>query len=216
MLEVRDLTIRRGDARIHAPDLDLAAGETLAVTGPSGVGKTSLLLALAGLLRPESGVARLDGQDVWRLPASARARLRGERIGYVFASFHLIDALSVIDNLRLARVCAGGPERDATARARALLERLGLDGLERRRADRLSQGQMQRVALARALMNQPSLLLCDEPTAALDDDSAQALIGLLLESAAEAGAALVVATHDPRMASAAARSVRLEKMEAMA
>lgn len=211
MLELRGLSVQRGGRLIRMPDVRLGAGQALAVTGPSGVGKTSLLLTIAGLLRPESGEVLLEDQSIWRSSSAARARLRGQRIGYVFASFHLIDALSALDNLRLVGACAG--LGDGTERARALLARLGLEEVEHRRADRLSQGQMQRVALARALMNRPALLLCDEPTAALDDEAAKRLMDLLLESADEAGAALVVATHDPRMVAAVGQTVRLTMHE---
>ncbi len=195
--EVRDMTVRRGERDIGCPDIALRAGQSLALIGPSGIGKTSLLLAMAGIVRPLTGSALLDGADLWRLNDEGRARLRGQRVGYVFAAFHLVDALDVLGNLQLARTCAGLPADPA--RARRLLDRLGLAGLEGRRADRLSQGQMQRVAVARALMNAPAVLLCDEPTAALDDTSARALIALLREAARDEGAALVVATHDSRV-----------------
>ncbi len=197
MLNVQGLGVRRGTRVIISPDVALGAGESLALRGPSGAGKTSLLLAMAGILKPDTGRVVVDDQSVWELGDEARARLRGHKIGYVFASFHLIDALNVTANLQLARACAGlAPDRD---RANQLLTSLGIGELVGRRADQLSQGQMQRVALARALMNRPKVLLCDEPTAALDDESAEAMIGLLKRSAAAAGAALLVATHDKRV-----------------
>jgi len=199
VLSIDRLTVRRGDRVIPSPNIDLAAGQSLALRGPSGVGKTSLLLAMAGILKPEAGRVFVDGQSLWELGEEARAQVRGRRIGYVFASFHLIDALSVTENLQLARACAGlSPDRE---RAAHLLASLGIGAFASRRVDRLSQGQMQRVALARALMNRPKVLLCDEPTAALDDDSAETMIGLLKRSAAAEGAALLVATHDQRVMS---------------
>ncbi len=194
---VQFLAVVRGGRTIACPDIYLGPGQSLALRGPSGVGKTSLLLAMAGILRPQSGQVTIDGEPLWALNDEARARRRGRDIGYVFASFHLIDALDVMDNLQLARACADlPPDRD---RAVALLSSLGLAGLSRQRADRLSQGQMQRVALARALMNRPKVLLCDEPTAALDDEAATAMIDLLKAQAAAEGAALLVATHDRRV-----------------
>jgi putative ABC transport system ATP-binding protein len=214
-VEWQDLTIHRGDRDITCPDAQLSAGQSLALVGPSGVGKTSLLLAFAGLLRPKTGAVRIDGNELWDLSEEGRARRRGRSIGYVFASFHLIDALSVLDNLQIARTCAGlsGDRAGDRGRARDLLNQLGLDGLEHRRADRLSQGQMQRVAVGRALMNKPSVLLCDEPTAALDDVAARALIALLRETAAREEAALVVATHDARVMNAVDRVITLSGME---
>jgi len=208
VLSIDTLTVRRGDRVISSPKIALAAGQSLALRGPSGVGKTSLLLAMAGILKPESVEVWLDGTALWSLGDEARARIRGREIGYVFASFHLIDALNVGDNLQLARACAGLPQD--WIRASSLLNALGIGNLRTRRADKLSQGQMQRVALARALMNGPKLLLCDEPTAALDDASAEAMIDLLKRSAVEAGAALLIATHDRRVMAALDGAVALE------
>ena len=210
-LETRHVTVRRGERLIVCPDLGLDAGQSLAVCGPSGVGKTSLLLAMAGILRPDSGVVAIGGTDLWNLGEEERAKLRGRSIGYVFASFHLIDALNVWDNLQLARTCAG-LKADRT-RTQTLLDRLGIGSLGDQRADRLSQGQMQRVALARALMNRPGLLLCDEPTAALDDVSAADMIALLRQSAVEDGAALLIATHDQRVIRAMDSVLTLEAAE---
>ncbi len=208
MLNVEELRVRRGDRLIASPNLSLGAGDSLALRGPSGAGKTSLLLAMAGVLKPETGRVFVDGQSLWALGEEARAQVRGRKIGYVFASFHLIDALSVADNLQLARACTGlAPDRD---RAAQLLASLGIGEFTDRRVDRLSQGQMQRVALARALMNRPKVLLCDEPTAALDDESADAMIGLLTRSAAAEGAALLVATHDKRVMSSLGGIVALQ------
>lgn len=205
---VQFLTVVRGARTIACPDLYLGSGQSLALRGPSGVGKTSLLLAMAGILKPASGQVTIDGQSLWTLGEEGRARLRGRDIGYVFASFHLIDALDVMDNLQLARACAGlAPDR---ARAKTLLASLGIADLAGQRADRLSQGQMQRVALARALMNRPKILLCDEPTAALDDEAASAMIGLLKASAVAEGAALLVATHDRRVMAALDAVVELK------
>ncbi len=208
VLSIDTLTVRRGDRVIVSPGIELAAGQSLALRGPSGVGKTSLLLAMAGILKPVSGEVWLNRTALWALGDEARARIRGREIGYVFASFHLIDALSVVDNLQMARACAGLPA-DAS-RAQKLLASLGIADLIGRRADRLSQGQMQRVALARALMNGPRLLLCDEPTAALDDAAAETMIDLLKRSAAEVGSALLVATHDRRVMAALDGIVTLE------
>ncbi len=205
---VRNLTVRRRDRDIRCPDIALEPGGSLALAGPSGAGKTSILLAIAGLLRPQSGSVELGETRLWALPDERRAALRGASIGYVFASFHLVDALNVEDNLQLARACAGLPcDRD---RAHRLLDQLGLGGLARQRADRLSQGQMQRVAIARALMNRPKLILCDEPTAALDADTAAALTALLLTLARDEGGALIVATHDARVMAVVGQTLAIQ------
>jgi putative ABC transport system ATP-binding protein len=207
-LVARDLVVRRRDREIVCPDLTLSEGDTLALAGPSGSGKTSILLALAGILQPASGRVDVAGTSLWTLSEEKRAIFRGRTIGYVFAAFHLVDALNVEENLQLARTCAGLPHDKS--RARSLLEDLGLRDLERHRADQLSQGQMQRVAIARALMNHPRLLLCDEPTAALDPVSAGRLIDLLRRCASAEGAALVVATHDQRVMDACGTVIYIE------
>ncbi|MBP2160308.1 MULTISPECIES: ABC transporter ATP-binding protein [Asticcacaulis] len=197
ILQTRALSVERGRQSIGLPDLTLHAGGTLALCGPSGSGKTSLLLALAGLVRPRAGEVIIDGQPLWRLPEAGRARLRGRAIGFVFADYRLIDSLSVMDNLQIARASAH-LARDLD-RATNLLERLGVAPLASIRADRLSQGQMQRVALARALMNRPALLLADEPTAALDEAAGDRLIDLLLDLGRDEGIATVIATHERRL-----------------
>lgn len=197
VVETHGLHMRRGEQAFTLPDIRLLAGETLALSGPSGSGKTSLLLALAGLVRPKGGEVRLQGQSMWNLSESGRARLRGQSIGYVFADFRLIDSLSVMDNLQMAR--ASAHLRPDSQRAKHLLDRLNIPHLSDRRADRLSQGQAQRVALARALMNRPPLLLADEPTAALDEDNGRDLMALLLSLTQEEGAAALIATHDKRL-----------------
>lgn len=194
IIETQNLAVTRGEHHIRLSDLKLSAGEALAMCGPSGSGKTSLLLAMAGLVRPSSGNIWINGQSLWGLSETGRARLRGREIGFVFADFRLIDSLSVMDNLQIARASAHmSLDFD---RAHSLLDRLGVSGLAARRADQLSQGQMQRVAIARALMNRPRLLLADEPTAALDEEMGDQFLDLLLQIGQEEGSAVIVATHD--------------------
>ena len=208
VLTTRGLDLARGGRRFAAlPDLDVVRGRSLAIIGASGSGKTTALMALAGIRAPENGEILIEDTDPWRLSSAARDRFRGRRIGLVFQSFHLIEAVSVAANLRLAGSCAG-LQPDA-GRADQLLDRLGIRELGGQRADRISQGQAQRVAVARALFNRPSVVLADEPTSALDDASTARLLGLLKETAASEGAGLVIATHDRRVIDAVDQTVEL-------
>jgi|SRR5215468_5903739 len=184
------------------------AGERWLVAGPSGSGKSTLLHLLAGLLRPSTGSVVVDGANLARLADGELDRWRGRHVGIVPQRLHLIASLSALDNLLLAQYLAG--ERVERAKAAALLGSLGIGELAARMPRSLSQGQAQRVAVARALINQPALLLADEPTAALDDESAQAAIALLTREAAAAGATLVVASHDGRIRAAFDRRYDLQ------
>ena len=209
VLSTRDLSLARGGRRFAAlPDLDITQGRSLAILGASGSGKTTALMALAGIRAPDSGEVVIEGSVLWKLSTAERDRFRGRRIGLVFQSFHLIDAVSVAANLSLAGACAR--IRPDGARARQLLDRLGIGELHGTRADRISQGQAQRVAVARALFNQPAVILADEPSSALDDDSAGRLLTLLKETATSEGAGLVIATHDRRVIDAVDETVELK------
>ena len=182
--------------------LDLAswrveAGEHCLVVGPSGSGKSTLLHLLAGLALPRGGAVRIAGQDLASLSPSARDRFRGRTIGLLLQSFHLLDTLSVFDNVRLARRLAGlAEDRD---RCREVLEVLDVAGFSRVRPSTLSHGQAQRVALARAVVNRPEVILVDEPTSSLDDASCERVAALIENEAERHGATLVVATHDSRL-----------------
>jgi len=177
-------------------DLEIATGQTVAVAGPSGSGKTSLLLLLAGLERPAAGRIRFDGADLAGLDADGLADLRRDRIGIVFQSFHLLPSLTALDNVALPLQIAGQP--DALARARDQLGRVGLSARLAHYPGQLSGGEQQRVAIARALMNEPMLLLADEPTGNLDPEMAQEIMRLFLEVNAR-GTTVLVATHDRDM-----------------
>lgn len=196
-----------GAPELTLPDLAVGNGERVVVTGPSGSGKTTLLQVLAGLLAPTRGTARIAGVDWASLTHDDRDRRRGRTIGIVFQSFNLITAISVLDNLRLARRLAGQPRDDA--KCLGLLDGLGIPDLAHRVPTRLSRGEAQRAAIARAVSGEPDLLLADEPTSALDAGNATTVTGLLLEHAATSGAGLVVTTHDERIAAMFDRRVQL-------
>jgi putative ABC transport system ATP-binding protein len=200
---------RNGKRFARLPDIALAPGQSLAVTGPSGSGKSTALLALAGVRAPFAGTITIEGLDLWKLGRSARDGFRGRRIGLVFQSHHLVDALTVAANVRLAAQCAGHPFYQP-GRLEAMLEHLGLSSIRNQRADRISQGQAQRVAVARALLNRPAIVLADEPTSALDDDNCHRLMALLAQTAAAEKAALIIATHDRRVLGAVARTIEME------
>jgi putative ABC transport system ATP-binding protein len=195
-------------AVLQEATLTLGPGDFAAVRGPSGCGKTTLLLAAGGLLAPDAGSVTLDGQDVYALPPERRARLRAEKVGFVFQQFHLVPYLSARDNVRAAALGASIP--DAGARADELLGRLGLADRVDHVPAQLSIGQRQRTALARALLNRPKLLLADEPTGNLDDETGRLAIERLAEFARDGGAVLLV-THDAAAAAAAGRVLRMEQ-----
>ena len=179
-------------------DLEVSAGESVALVGPSGSGKTTLLLLLAGLERPTAGRVALDGVSLGDLDADALADLRRRDLGIVFQSFHLVPSLTALGNVALPLEIAGSA--DARERARAMLARVGLDHRERHFPLQLSGGEQQRVAIARALVHGPKLLLADEPTGNLDGRTGERVIALLFDLAARHGTTLVLATHDEHIA----------------
>jgi putative ABC transport system ATP-binding protein len=201
MLAVDELRhVYGADLALALPQWEAAPGEHWLVHGPSGCGKTTLLHILAGLLTPSEGTVSLDGQAYGTLGPAAMDRFRGRHIGIVFQQLHLVDALTVSQNLSLACSLAGLPAADG--RQHDLLNRLGLADKAAAYPHALSHGQGQRVALARAVINRPSLLLADEPTANLDDDNAARALALLREQASAEAAILVVASHDSRIEAA--------------
>lgn len=182
------------------PDIDLAQGGTLLLKGPSGSGKSTWLALAAGLLRSSGGHIEVAGQDLNALKKVATDAWRASAIGFLPQRLHLSDALSVRGNLAMAQWAAGVP--DDPQAVQSTLDALGLAELAQRKPSQLSGGQAQRVALARAVLLQPKVILADEPTASLDDASAQAALALLQSSAARCQATLVIATHDARVAAA--------------
>jgi putative ABC transport system ATP-binding protein len=189
---------------VDTVDLTLNQGEAVSVMGPSGCGKSTLLHLLGGLERPTTGELWLGGQRVDRLSETGWARVRRRSIGFVFQAFHLVDDLSAVENVELPALLVGEPRRVARTRALGLLERLGVADRAGYLPDRLSGGQRQRVALARALVNEPLLVLADEPTGNLDSAATSEILRLFAEVHA-AGQTLLLVSHDPRVAATADR-----------
>jgi putative ABC transport system ATP-binding protein len=184
-------------------------GETVAIVGPSGSGKTTLLGLLAGLDRPTGGRVLLDGTDLGTLSEDDRARLRREKIGFVFQSFQLIPTLTARENVAVPLDLAGDGGGGGAARADELLERVGLGGRGHHYPTQLSGGEQQRVALARAFIHRPSILFADEPTGNLDAATGARIIELMMELNREIGTTLVLVTHDLELAGRARRVIRL-------
>jgi ABC-type lipoprotein export system ATPase subunit len=196
---------------LRGVNLQIKAGETLAITGPSGCGKSTLLHILGTLDRPDSGTVTLFGDNVGVMDEAALSRLRADRIGFIFQLHHLLPHLTALENVLVPTLAgAGKTDRKAAAeRARKLLDRVGLSAHTDKKPSQLSGGEQQRVAVVRALIRQPGLLLADEPTGALDAATGRALMDLLLELNAELHTALVVVTHDPKLAALMKRPLHM-------
>jgi putative ABC transport system ATP-binding protein len=189
---------------------EVPAGAFVSIVGPSGSGKTTLLGLLAGLDTPSQGTVSLDGADFGHLDEDARARLRGEKVGFVFQSFQLIPTLTALENVQVPLELAGRVSvRDAAARASDLLTRVGLGDRTHHFPQQLSGGEQQRVALARAFVNEPKILFADEPTGNLDGATGERIVQLLQELNRERGCTIVLVTHDPSLAARTQRTIRL-------
>jgi putative ABC transport system ATP-binding protein len=205
-------TFAQGDQRIRALDrvsLALAPGEFVALAGPSGSGKTTLLNVAGGLDRPDAGRVEIDGRDLAGLSPDGLARLRLERVAYVFQGYNLVPVLTAEENAEFVLLLRGVPRRERRARVRALFARVGLAGLEGRRPAQLSGGQQQRVAIVRAIVAEPSLVLADEPTANLDTATATALLDVMEALHEDRRTTFLFSTHDPRIMERAHRLVRM-------
>jgi putative ABC transport system ATP-binding protein len=201
-----------GDSEVHAlraVDLSIAAGEYVAVMGPSGSGKSTLLNILGLLDRPNSGTYRLEGHDVTTLAPQEQARVRSQRIGFVFQSFHLVPRLTAAENIALPMMLAGIAPKERAARVTQSLNDYGLSDRAGHRPDQLSGGQRQRVAIARATIMQPALILADEPTGNLDRATGEDVVHLL-EHLNATGVTLIVVTHDPAIGARARRQLAME------
>lgn len=192
-------------------DLAVAPGESLAIVGPSGSGKSTLLNLIGSLDRPTDGKVLLSGQDLTSLDDKELAKVRNQRIGFIFQGHHLLPQCSVLENVLVPTLADGaaGANDNALQRAKALLQRVGLGERLNHRPAQLSGGERQRTAVVRALINQPQLLLADEPTGALDQASASNLADLLVELNREEKVALIVVTHSPALAARMSRALEL-------
>ncbi len=207
LLQVEGLAKRYGDTPVFENvSLTLQAGEFVALLGESGVGKSTLLNAIAGLDTVDAGTVRLDGADVTTLREREQALLRRQKLGFVFQAFHVLPQLTVADNVGLPLLLLGRPD---AARVQAMLVAVGLDGLSTRLPQQLSGGQLQRVAIARALVHRPRLILADEPTGNLDPATAERVLDALAGEVRREGAACLLVTHS---AAAAARADRLLRL----
>jgi putative ABC transport system ATP-binding protein len=197
----RDLTVLKDIT------FTLEPGGFLAILGPSGSGKTTLLGLLAGLDRPSAGSVYLDGQELGSLTEDERARLRGEKVGFVFQAFQLIPTLTALENIQVPLELRG--DAGAVPRAQELLERVGLGGRGHHYPAQLSGGEQQRVALARGFSSRPKVLFADEPTGNLDAATGATIIDLMVELNRDLGTTLVLVTHDLDLAARARRTIRL-------
>lgn len=210
-VETVSKTYRSGEGPVAVlSDVSLSVGskETVALTGESGSGKSTLLHLIGGLDLPDKGSITLDGQEITALGDTARATVRRDTVGLVFQQFNLVPSLTVAQNIALQARLAGRFDAALTQR---LIDRLGLSGMEQRYPEQLSGGQQQRVAIGRTLANHPKVVLADEPTGNLDEDTGDAVMSLMLDLVAESGAALIMATHSNRLAARFSRRVHLSR-----
>ncbi len=213
MVSVKDLqyTYPKATSTMRFPDFDIQAGEHSLLLGESGGGKTTLLHLIGGLLQSQKGKIELDGVNIAALSAVQLDQFRGKKMGFIFQKNHLINTLTVKQNLLAASFFAGNPADPQ--RAVEILEELGLADKLNSKVTELSVGQAQRVAIARAVMNKPALILADEPTSALDDKNCERVISLLLKLANHSWATLLVATHDQRLKERLNRQIELKSTE---
>ena len=211
-LDVQGLSVALGGRLVlDAFDVRVERGESVAIVGPSGTGKTTLLNCVLGTVRPLSGRALVAGHDVTRLSRSRLARLRAEHLGVVFQHGELLGELPPVENVARPALIAGRPREHAAARATELLEAFGVP-TDREATDHLSGGERQRTALARALVNEPTLVLADEPTGSLDPAIRDRVADVLFDTPARRECGLLVVTHDPFISARADRVVHLERV----
>ncbi len=190
-------------------DLEIAKGEVVAIMGPSGSGKSTLMHILGALDVPTNGVARIDGADLKDMKEHQLVTFRGQKVGFVFQTFNLIQTLSALQNVELPMIFQGIGKSERHHKAKDLLERVGLADRIRHKPSELSGGERQRVAVARSLANAPEIILADEPTGNLDTESGQSILDLLKQLSARDGKTVIIVTHDPEAAEIADRVIRL-------
>jgi putative ABC transport system ATP-binding protein len=201
-----------GDTQVLAlrgVDLEVPAGELTLLVGPSGCGKTTLISIVAGLLEPTQGTVNVLGESLTDMTPRAKVAFRGHNIGFVFQQYNLLPSLSAAENVAVPLVIGGAPRAEAVARGRQLLADVGMADRANAPPSQLSGGQQQRVAIARALIHDPRLLVCDEPTAALDAHSGQTIMEMIRTVAVQSGRAVIVVTHDSRVFSFGDRIVTM-------
>jgi putative ABC transport system ATP-binding protein len=216
VLIIRQLCRRfREGERVHPvldhADLTVASGEAVAIIGRSGSGKSTLLSLISGIDTPDSGSVEIDGQDITTLVEPQRTLLRRSRIGFVYQFFNLIPTLDVEENVRLVLELNGVRSSEAHRKSAAMLAQVGLGERLHSAVDRLSGGECQRVAIARALVHEPALILADEPTGNLDEDTARDILPTLLSLTRARGATLLLVTHDVQLAASADRALELRE-----
>ena len=194
---------------VRGVDLVIRKGEFVAMAGPSGSGKTTVLNLLGGLTSPTKGQVWIDGTEITALSDRELARVRLNRIGFVFQSYNLLPVLTALENAEFTLLLQGVPARERRERVRKLFREIGLEGMEDRPPLKLSGGQQQRVAVARAVLGAPALVLADEPTANLDSATAEALLDVMEQLNRTRGTTFVFSTHDPRVMERAGRLIRL-------
>ena len=194
---------------VRGVSLEIESGDFVAMAGPSGSGKTTVLNLLGGLTRPTEGSIEIGGHEITSMPDKALARLRLERIGFVFQAYNLLPVLTAMENAEFTLLLRGVPTDERHERVRVLFDQMGLEGLEDRFPGKLSGGQQQRVAVARAVVGEPALVLADEPTANLDSVASAALLDVMERLNREHGTTFVFSTHDPRVMERARRLTTL-------
>ena len=200
---------RKTISAVNGVDIEIEKAKVFAVLGPSGSGKSTLLHILGGLDRPDRGNVVLDGIDIYKLSDRERALVRNRRIGFVFQSYHLLSEFDALENVLLPAMIYGKDLRFAEMRAKELLSSIGLKDREAHKPNQLSGGERQRVAIARALINNPDIVLCDEPTGNLDSETGKGICDLIWMLSKEQGKAFLVVTHEPEIAKRADRVYKI-------